>query len=201
MLFLYSNKKQKMKKLNVLLAALLVSGSVLAQTTWNLDKPHTKVGFSVMHMAVTEVEGKFNDFEGSITSKSDDFNGADVSFTAKVASVDTDNERRDTHLKSDDFFNAEKFPELKFTGKIVKEGNAYKLKGDLTIRDVTKPVTFDVVYNGSIDTGRGIKAGFKVNGRINRPEYGLKFNAALGTGDLVVANDVDLIIKVEVNKA
>ncbi len=83
----------------------------------------------------------------------------------------------------------------------MKEGNAYKLKGDLTIRDVTKPVTFDVVYNGSIDTGRGIKAGFKVNGRINRQEYGLKFNAALGTGDLVVANDVDLIIKVEVNKA
>lgn len=201
MLSLYSNKNQKMKKLNILLAALLVSGSVFAQTTWNIDKPHTKVGFSVMHMAVTEVEGKFNDFDGTIISKSDDFNGADVSFTAKVASVDTDNERRDNHLRSDDFFNAEKFPELKFTGKIVKEGNAYKLKGDLTIRDVTKPVTFDVVYNGSIDTGRGIKAGFKVNGRINRQEYGLKFNAALGTGDLVVANDVDLIIKVELNKA
>lgn len=201
MLSLYSNKKQKMKKLNILLATLLVSGSVLAQTTWNLDKAHTKVGFNVVHMAVAEVEGKFNDFDGTVTSKSDDFNGADVSFTAKVASVDTDNERRDNHLKSDDFFNAEKFPELKFTGKIVKEGNAYKLKGDLTIRDVTKPVTFDVVYNGSIDTGRGIKAGFKVNGRINRQEYGLKFNAALGTGDLVASNDVDLIIKVELNKA
>jgi polyisoprenoid-binding protein YceI len=190
-----------MKKLNILVAALLISGGALAQTTWNVDKPHTKVGFSVMHMAVTEVEGKFNDFDGSVVSKSDDFNGADVTFTAKTTSVDTDNEKRDGHLKSDDFFNAEKFPELKFKGQIVKEGNGYKLKGDLTIRDVTKPVSFDLVYNGTVDTGRGIKAGFRVNGKINRQDYGLKFNAALGTGDLVVANDVELIVKVELNKA
>lgn len=190
-----------MKKLHLLLIGLLVSGSVLAQTTWSIDKPHTKVGFSVMHMAVTEVEGKFNDFDGTVTSKSDDFNGADITFTAKTGSVDTDNEKRDGHLKSDDFFNAEKFPELKFTGKLVKEGNGYKLKGDLTIRDVTKQVSFDANYNGTIDTGRGVKAGFKVSGKINRQDYGLKFNAALGTGDLVVANDVELIVKVELNKA
>ncbi|HEX5172183.1 MAG TPA: YceI family protein [Cyclobacteriaceae bacterium] len=190
-----------MKKLNILLAILFLSVSAFAQTTWTLDKAHTKIGFNVVHMAVTEVEGKFNDFEGSVTTNSNDFNGADVTFTAKVASVDTDNERRDNHLKSDDFFNAEKFPELKFAGKLVKEGSGYKLKGDLTIRDVTKPVTLDVTYNGSIDTGRGVKAGFKVSGKINRQDYGLKFNAALGGGELVAANEVELIIKVELNKA
>jgi len=190
-----------MKKLNALLTALLISGSVLAQTSWTIDKPHTKIGFNVVHMAVAEVEGKFNDFDGSVITKSDDFNGADVTFTAKTASVDTDNEKRDGHLKSDDFFNAEKFPELKFTGKLVKEGNGYKLKGDLTIRDVTKPVTFDVTYNGTIDTGRGVKAGFKVSGKIDRKEYGLKFNAALGGGEMVVSNDVELIVKVELHKA
>jgi polyisoprenoid-binding protein YceI len=190
-----------MKKLNIFLAALLVSGSVLAQTTWNIDKSHSKVGFNVVHMAVAEVEGKFNDFDGTISSKSDDFNGAEISFTAKTASVDTDNEKRDGHLKSDDFFNAEKFPELKFKGKLVKEGKGYKLVGDLTIRDVTKPVTFDVTYNGTIDTGRGIKAGFKVVGKINRQDYGLKFAAALGTGEMVVANEVEIVTKIELNKA
>jgi polyisoprenoid-binding protein YceI len=190
-----------MKKLNILLSALLVSGSTFAQTTWNIDKAHTKIGFNVVHMAVAEVEGKFNDFDGSVTAKSEDFDGADIAFTAKIASVDTDNERRDTHLKSDDFFNAEKFPEMSFKGKLVKEGNGYKLKGDLTIRDVTKPVTFDAAYNGSIDTGKGIKAGFKVNGKIDRKEYGLKFNAALGSGEMVVSNDVEIICKIELNKA
>lgn len=190
-----------MKKLNILLSALLISGTALAQTTWNIDKAHTKIGFNVVHMAVAEVEGKFNEFDGTVSAKSDDFNGADISFTAKIASVDTDNERRDTHLKSDDFFNAEKFPEMSFKGKLVKEGNGYKLKGDLTIRDVTKSVSFDATYNGSIDTGRGIKAGFKVTGKIDRKEYGLKFNAALGSGEMVVADNVEIICKIELNKA
>lgn len=189
-----------MKKINILLVALLVSGSLIAQTSWTIDKAHTKIGFNVVHMAVAEVEGKFNDFDATVSSNSEDFSGAEISFTAKVASIDTENERRDNHLKSDDFFNAEKYPDLTFKGKLVKEGNGYKLKGDLTIRDVTKAVSFDVAYNGTIDTGRGIKAGFKITGKINRQDYGLKFNAALGSGELVVANDVEIVGKIELNK-
>jgi polyisoprenoid-binding protein YceI len=190
-----------MKKMKILLAALLISGSVFAQTTWTIDKAHSKIGFNVIHMAISEVEGEFTDFDAKVVSKSEDFSGADVEFTAKVASIDTENDRRNTHLKSDDFFNAEKFPEIKFKGKLTKEGNAYKLTGDFTVRDVTKPVSFDVTYGGSVDTGRGIKAGFKVNGKINRKDYNLKWDNKLAGGELVVSDDVEIICKIEMTKA
>lgn len=190
-----------MKKMKILLVALLVSGSALAQTNWAIDKPHSKISFNVIHMAITEVEGEFTDFDAKVTSTSDDFHNADVEFTAKVSSIDTENERRDNHLRSDDFFNAEKFPEIKFKGKLVKEGNGYKLKGDFTMRDVTKPVAFDVTYGGTVDTGRGLKAGFKVVGRVNRKDYNLKWDNRLGGGELVVSDDVDIVCKIEMNKA
>src|SRR6188768_4234322 len=129
--FTYPIKITNMKKINAFLALLLFSGVTFAQTTWTIDKNHSKIGFNVTHMAVSEVEGKFNDFDGSIVSKADDFNGAQVQFTAKTASVDTDNEKRDGHLKSPDFFEAEKFPEITFKGNLVKNGAKYTLKGDL----------------------------------------------------------------------
>lgn len=183
-----------------MIGLLLVTGSVFAQTNWGLDKSHSKIGFNVTHMVVAEVEGKFNDFDAKVVSTTEDFNGADVEFTAKTASIDTDNERRDGHLKSDDFFNAEKFPEVKFKGKLVKENSKYLLKGDFTMRDVTKTVAFDVAYGGTINTGRGFKAGFKVTGVVKRFDYGLKWNAALESGNLVVAEDVQIICKIELNK-
>lgn len=190
-----------MKKINTLLAMLVfAAGSALAQTTWTVDKAHSKIGFSVPHMAVSEVEGNFRDFEASLVSKSDDFNGAEISFTAKTASIDTDNERRDNHLKSPDFFDAEKNPEISFKGNLVKEGGKYKLKGDLTMHGVTKPVVFDVTYGGRINTGRGEKAGFKIVGKLNRQEYGLTWNNKVPTGELVVGDEVDIIGKIEVDK-
>ena len=100
--------------MNLIAAFLLVAGFASAQTTWKIDKSHSKVGFSVVHMMVSEVEGKFNDFDASVISKSDDFNGSEVEFSGKVASIDTDNERRDGHLKSPDFFEAEKFTDIKW---------------------------------------------------------------------------------------
>lgn len=190
-----------MKKLNVLVAALLFAGAATAQTTWDLDKAHSNVQFNVTHMVVSEVNGAFTDFNGAIVSKSDDFNGAEVTFTAKTASVNTGNENRDKHLKSDDFFNAEQFPEIKFKGTIVKTGGKYQLKGDFTMRDVTKPVVFDITYGGQIDTGRGIKAGFKFTGKINRLEYGLKWSNKLASGELAVADEVEVVVKAELNKA
>lgn len=189
-----------MKKFNSLFALVLLSGAAFAQTTWTIDKNHSKVGFSVAHMGVSEVEGKFNEFDGTIVSKSDDFNGAQVQFTSKTTSIDTDNERRDNHLRSPDFFDAEKFPETKFTGTLVKEGGKYKLKGDFTLHGVTKQVEFDVTYGGTVDHGKGVKAGFKLTGKINRQDYGLTWANKVPTGELVVGDDVELVVKVELDK-
>ena len=189
-----------MRKINYLIIALLLSGSALAQTTWNIDKGHSKIGFNVTHMVVAEVEGVFKDYTATITSKTDDFSGAEISFTAQIASINTDNERRDTHLKSPDFFDAEKFPEISFKGTLVKDGGKYKLKGDFTMKGVTKQVEFDVTYGGSIDTGRGIKAGFKVNGTVNRLDYGVSWSNKTASGDWVVSENVQLNIKLELNK-
>ena len=189
-----------MKKINALVTFMMIAGAALAQTTWTIDKNHSKVGFSIAHMAVSEVEGKFNDFDGTVTSKSDDFHGAQVEFTSKTASIDTDNERRDNHLKSPDFFDAEKFHETKFKGTLVKDGGKYKLKGDLTMHGVTKPVEFDVTYGGTINHGKGTKAGFKLTGKINRQDYGLTWANKVPTGELVVGDEVELIVKVELDK-
>jgi polyisoprenoid-binding protein YceI len=189
-----------MKKINALLALLLFAGVTFAQTTWTIDKNHSKIGFNVTHMAVSEVEGKFNDFEGTITSKSEDFNGAQVQFAAKTASVDTDNEKRDGHLKSPDFFEAEKYPETKFTGTLVKDGGKYKLKGDFTLHGVTKPVEFEVTYGGTINHKNGTKAGFKLTGKINRQDYGLKWANTVPTGEMIVGDEVELVVKVELDK-
>jgi polyisoprenoid-binding protein YceI len=190
-----------MKKINTLLAALVfTAGGALAQTTWSIDKAHSKIGFSIPHMAISEVEGNFREFEASVMSKSADFNGAEVTFTAKTASIDTDNERRDNHLKSPDFFDAEKHPEVSFKGNLVKEGGKYKLKGDLTMHGVTKPVEFDVTYGGTISTGRGEKAGFKIAGTLNRKDYGLTWANKTPTGELVVGDEVTIIGKIEIDK-
>src|SRR5687767_12750509 len=134
------NSTTIMKKINALFVMLMIAGAAIAQTTWTIDKNHSKIGFSVAHMGVSEVEGKFNDFDGSLVSKADDFNGAEVKFTAKTASIDTDNEKRDNHLRSPDFFEAEKYPEITFKGNLTKAGGKYKLKGDFTMHGVTKPV-------------------------------------------------------------
>lgn len=190
-----------MKKLNLLFAGLLIAASTFAQTTWTIDKYHSKIGFSVLHMGVTETEGKFNEFDGTVLSKTTDFNGAEVSFTAKTASIDTDNEKRDGHLKSADFFDAEKYPDITFKGNLVKGTDGkYKLKGNFTMHGVTKPVEFDVTYGGTVDTGRGVKAGFKLVGQINRQDYGLTWTNKVPTGELVVGDTVDLIVKIELDK-
>jgi polyisoprenoid-binding protein YceI len=190
-----------MRKIIATVAMALVSISMLAQGTWTLDKAHTKIGFNVTHMVVAEVEGSFREFDGSIVSKSADFTGSEITFTAKTASIDTDNDRRNEHLRSPDFFDAEKFPELTFTGVLAKDGSKYKLKGDLTMHGVTKKVEFDVTYAGTIDTGRGQKAGFKIAGKVNRRDYGLNWDNKVPTGELVVADEVEIVCKIEANKA
>lgn len=190
-----------MKKGNALLIALIAAaGSTFAQGTWAVDKSHSKVGFAVRHMGISEVDGKFNDFDGSVVSKAEDFNGAEVTFTAKTASIDTDNEKRDGHLKSPDFFEAEKFPEISFKGTLVKDGGQYKLKGDFTMHGVTKKVDFDVTYGGTMDTGKGQKAGFKLTGKIDRKDFGLTWANKSPGGELVVSDTVEIVAKIEADK-
>jgi polyisoprenoid-binding protein YceI len=190
-----------MKKLNLLIGFLIAGSAAFAQTTWVVDNVHSKIGFIVTHMAVSEVEGKFNEYEAAVISKSDDFNGAEVTFKSKTASIDTDNERRDGHLKSPDFFDAEKFPEITFKGNLVKvSAGKYKLKGDFTMKGVTKQVEFDVTGGQQVNTGRGIKSGFKFTSTINRQDYGLTWANKVPTGELVVGDEVVLNIKVELDK-
>ena len=192
-----------MKSLKIAILLLAAASFSFAQTNWSIDKSHSKIGFSVTHLVITEVEGKFKNFEAKITTANENFDGASIEFTADVNSIDTYNEKRDQHLMSDDFFNAEKFPKLIFKSKSFKkvDDKNYKLVGDLTIRDITKEVTLDAKYGGTItDPWGNTKAGFKINGDINRFDYGLKWDAAIETGGLVVSKEVKLIINLELNK-
>lgn len=192
-----------MKKAIVFTWALVLGFAVQAQSKWSFDKAHSKVSFNVEHLVISEVTGQFQTFDGTVTSSSDNFVGGDIEFTIDVASIDTDNERRDGHLKSDDFFNAEKFPKITFKGKSLKQidGKNYQLTGDLTIRDVTKEVVLDVRYGGTVTDPYGnVKAGFKVTGNINRFDYNLKWNAALESGGLVVGENVEIVGNIELKK-
>jgi polyisoprenoid-binding protein YceI len=173
-----------------------------AISKWSIDKAHSNVKFTVTHMVVSDVDGAFKVYDGTIEHTKPDFSDAKVNFTVDVNSVDTDNENRDKHLKSDDFFNAEKYPTMKFESTSMKAlgGNKYQLNGNLTIRDVTKPVSFDVSYGGRLDTQRGAKTGFKAKTTINRFDYNLKWDRATEAGSLVVAKDVEVTINTEWNE-
>lgn len=173
-----------------------------AQGDWTIDKAHTSIRFGVTHMVISEVDGEFRTFSGKVTSSKDDFTDAQVEFTLDVDSINTDNPNRDNHLKGDDFFNAEKYPHITFKSTSVKklEGNKYELEGDLTIRDVTKKVKFDVVYNGTVtDTRGGTHAGFKATTSINRFDYNLKWNSMMDSGP-VVGKDVTITVNIELRK-
>ena len=193
-----------MKKISLLLTVLFTAGfSVHAQDTWKFDAAHSNIKFNVEHLVISEVSGQFKTFDGEFKSGGEDFSGSEISFTIDVNSIDTENEKRDGHLKSDDFFSAEKFPSITFVGKSMEkvDGKNYKLTGDLTIRDVTKTVELNVKHGGTIVDNRGnTKAGFKITGAINRFDYGLKWNAAMEAGGLVVGEDVEIICNVELQK-
>lgn len=193
-----------MKKMNLLLAGLvsLAFMGAQAQTNWKLDKVHSSIRFSVSHMVVSESEGTFKSFDGTVSNTKADFSDAKINFTIDVNSIATENEGRDKHLKSDDFFSAEKYPTIKFESTSLKPlgGNKYKLTGNMTVRDVTKPVEFDVTYGGVINTQRGRKAGFKATTTINRQDFNLKWSRTVEAGGLAVGNDVEVVIKVELDE-
>ncbi len=192
-----------MKTVLVFLAVALLGAPAFAQTTWSLDKSHSNVKFAVKHMVISETEGAFKLFAGTVKAKDDTFADAQIEFTIDVASINTESDKRDGHLKSDDFFNAEKFPQAKFVGKSFKATgkDKFTLTGDLTIRDVTKSVTWEVDFGGVIKDPYGnTKAGFKATTTINRLEYGLKWNTLLETGGAVVSKDVKIVANIELAK-
>ncbi|QSE99135.1 YceI family protein [Fulvivirga lutea] len=191
-----------MKKLAIIPFVFLCFTS-FGQSTWVIDATHSTVEFEVSHLTVSSVTGYFTSFEGSIiTTKKNEFQDAKVSATIDVESVTTNNLERDKHLKEDDFFNAKKYPTIKFTSTSFEkyEDGSYSLTGDLTIRDVTKSVDLEVDFGGIVSLNNMKRAGFTAKGTINRFDYGLKWDDALDSGGLIVGEKVDLIINVEAVK-
>lgn len=177
--------------------AVLSTFHVCAQTdTWKLDRAHSGITFTIKHMVISEVTGRFDDFDISFVSSRRDFSDANLEGTIKVGSINTGNEGRDKHLKTDDFFNAEKYPEIKFKNTSVKKVDStnYQISGNLTIRDVTRPVTWNAVLNGTLESSHGTRAAWKASLTINRFDYGLKWDRLTEAGGLVAGDLVTITI-------
>lgn len=173
-------------------------------TNWSVDSSHSSVGFSVKHMMVSKVKGAFEDYSATVTTEDlADLSNAAITFEIQTASINTQSEDRDNHLRSADFFNVEQYPTITFQStNIEKDGEDYKVTGDLTIKDVTKPVTFDVSYNGKGTNPWGVEVyGFEAETKINREDFGLTWNAALETGGVLVGKDIKITVDLEVNPA
>ncbi|MBK7093002.1 MAG: YceI family protein [bacterium] len=185
----------------LLVAALLTSTSLFAQT-WEIDKTHSNVGFTVTHMVVSKVRGNFNTFSGTVNFDGKDFAAASVDVTIDPKSIDTGNERRDGHLKSPDFFAADSLPEMKFKStKITGLGEKkFEMVGDLTMRGVTKSVTLTGEFHGTVAMKEGAKAGFSASGKINRQDWGVSWSRSLDAGGLVVSDDVEIVLEIEADK-
>ena len=182
---------------------LLVAAPVAfaAPAKYTIDRTHSEIGFDVRHF-FSKVHGRFGEFQGTIVFDADDPSKITVDGTATTASVSTDNEKRDAHLKTADFFDAEKFPSLTFKStKVTANGkNKYKIAGDLTLRGVTKAVVFDAEFLGAGDTGMGVKAGFTATTVITRKDYGINWNTALDNGGMVLSDEVTRVINLEANQ-
>ncbi|OCA91910.1 YceI family protein [Pseudobacillus wudalianchiensis] len=169
---------------------------------FTVDQSHSSIGFEVKHMMVSKVKGNFDSYTAEVEAADlTDLTTANIAFTFDVASINTRSEDRDNHLKSGDFFDAEKYPSITFKStNISKDGDDYKVTGDLTIKDVTKPVTFDVEFGGKGTNPWGVEVyGFEASTKINREEFGLTWNAALETGGVLVGKDIKITVELEVN--
>jgi len=196
-----------MKRLFLFILATSISIASFAQTKWTIDPMHSFVNFSVKHSGISFVDGSFKKFDGTITAAKADLTDAKINFMVDVASINTSVEMRDNHLKTDDFFNAEKYPQMTFVSTSFKKqaakspkqiSNTYFLKGNLTIRDVTKEVTFMVTYGGTAKDQQGnTKAGFKATTTINRLAYNIKYDPT-GMG---VGKDINITLNLQFAQA
>lgn len=171
-------------------------------TKWKVDQSHSSVGFAVKHMMVSKVKGQFDSYTANIEAADlTDLTTAKIDFQVDTASINTHLEDRDTHLKSAEFFDVDKYPAIEFTStSITREGDDYKVTGDLTIKDITKPVLFDVEFGGKGMNPWGVEVyGFEAEAKINREEFGLTWNAALETGGVLVGKDIKIQLELEIN--
>ena len=171
--------------------------------TYIIDSSHSEINFRVKHMMITNVGGRFTEFGGTMETEGDEIAGAKISFEAETASINTHNEQRDGHLRSDEFFASETYPKLTFSNGTLRRVNAdlYRLSGELTIRDVTKPVEFSVEHlGGATDPWGQEKVGFEIEGSILRKDYGLAWDAVTEAGGIVVSNEVKLALNVQLIK-
>jgi polyisoprenoid-binding protein YceI len=183
-----------------LFLVIATTGASAQPWTWKVDRAHTKVLFSVTHMVIADVTGRFKEFEIALTQTKDDFTDAELTAAIKVNSIDTDNERRDTHLRSADFFDAANYPEITFKSKSFEkvDDDKYRVEGDLNIRGVTKTVVFDVKFNGQIKDPSGkMRAGFKATTSIKRYDFGVSWNRALDAGGWLVSDKVEITVNAE----
>lgn len=173
----------------------------MATKNWVIDPSHSEIQFKIKHLMITNVTGSFNIFQVSVQTEEEDFMKAKVSFTADVVSISTGNEQRDGHLKSAEFFDAATYPQVKFAAtkyENVDNDGSYELYGDLTIRDITKNIKLDVEFGGVVKDGYGnTKAGFSINGKINRKDFGLTWSAITEAGGIVVSDDVKITCEVQ----
>ncbi|CAN5492346.1 YceI family protein [soil metagenome] len=181
-----------MKKTFILFAVALLNTAAFAQTTWKSDKNHSKLVFTITHLAVSDVDGEFRDFTATIVASKADFSDAKIELTANTASVNTSNDNRDNHLKSGEFFDVATYPTLNFTSTAITAAgnNRYKLKGNLTMHGVTKPVVLDLWYRGTITNpmSKAADAGFQVTGTLKRSDFNLgsKYGAPMLSDEVVI---------------
>lgn len=171
-----------------------------AGTLWSVDKTHSEIGFKVKHMMISNIYGSFGDYSIKAETSHLDFSTAQIEFRANIASIRTGQSERDAHLRSDDFFNAERYPEMVFksTSFVKIDAHQYELNGLLTIRDITHPVTLDVEYTGTAGDPSGhLMAGFSVRGKIKRNDYQLKWNVITDSGSVVVSDEVKILCEVQ----
>jgi polyisoprenoid-binding protein YceI len=174
------------------------------KTKWTIDPAHSKIGFKVKHLMISNVMGNFRDFEGQVTTNGNDLSTANISFSLNSASVDTEMADRDTHLKSADFFDVGNYPKITFIGSGLKDlgDDMYELTGNLVIKGVTKKVVLPVEFGGLMtDPWGNVKAGFSIGGKINRKEWGLNWNAVLEAGGVLLSDEVKIICDVQLVKA
>lgn len=176
----------------------------MSQKKWVVDPTHSEIQFKVKHLMITTVTGYFREFSAQAITQGNDFSNAEISFEAQTASVDTNNTQRDEHLKSGDFFESEKFPTLSFlSGSMEKTGeDTFTLKGNLTIKGVTREVKLEAEFGGIMkDPWGNEKVGFSLSGKINRKDWGLNWNATLETGGVLVSDDVRIFCEIQLVQA
>ena len=174
----------------------------MATTKWTIDPTHSEVGFKVKHMMFTNVSGQFDTYDATITTEDFDFLTSKIEFSANIDSINTGNSDRDNHLKSADFFDAEKNPKLTFvSSSLVKKGDDHELTGELTINGITKTAKLDTEVSGLLkDPWGNTKVGLNIFGKINRKDWGLNWNSAIETGGVLVSEEVKLNIEIQLSK-